>query len=545
MIDRFLRAFAPLAILFAAPAAAKAPANPKLIVTLVVDQFAADLFAQYRPTYTGGLKRLSGGVAFVNGYQSHAATETCPGHATILTGRHPAATGIVANEWYDRASGKTLYCVAVPGADPKARGPENLRVDTLGSWLKASAPRSRSVAVSGKDRAAIMLAGHHADAVYWWSGGEGFVTSPDAGPSDPAVTAPAEQFDQAQFAAWRASPPALWPAEVPARCTALERPEQFGAVSFSGHVPPDGAAVGPGDKRFAGQLAGSPLLDWLTLGFAEQLVASRHLGRGRATDLLAISLSATDYIGHRYGKGGPEMCAQLAALDLALGTFFARLDALKVPYLVVLTADHGSSDAAERAARNGSPGSHRLDGRTLMEALNAHLRQTFTLAADPIKGGDLQDMTIQTGDPALDLRVRAETVSWLQGKPDIVQVLTRDQVAAAAPPRGTAPDKLTMAERFHESFDPARSGDVFAVVADHVSTIVPRKPGDAVAGHGSPWDYDRRVPILFWWPGAASKTVTRPIETVDIAPTLAAIAGVRTPRLDGRCLPEVAECPAQ
>jgi predicted AlkP superfamily pyrophosphatase or phosphodiesterase len=543
MIGRFLRALVPLVILFAVPATATAPAKPRLIVTLVVDQFAADLFQQYRPSYTGGLKRLADGVSFVNGYQSHAATETCPGHATILTGRHPAASGIVANEWFDRASGKSLYCVALPRDDPKARGPQNLRVDTLGTWLKASEPGAQVVSVSGKDRAAIMLAGRDADAVYWW-GDEGFVTSRAAGPDGSTVTGPARQFHASQFAAWAKTPPALWPADVPARCVALERPEQFGAVALSGHVPPDGAAVTPGDKSFADQLAGSPLFDRLALDFAGRLIATRHLGRGRATDLLAVSLSATDYIGHRYGKGGPEMCAQLAALDQALGQFFARLDALKVPYVVVLTADHGSSDAAERAARNGSPGSHRLDGKALLEALNAHLRQTFALAGDPIKGGDLQDMAIQTGDPALDLRVRAETVSWLQGKPDIAQVLTRDQVAAAAPPRGTSPEKLTMAERFHEGFDPARSGDVFAVVAEHVSTIVPRKPGDAVAGHGSPWDYDRRVPILFWWPGAAGETVIRPIETVDIAPTLAAIAGVRTPRLDGRCLPEVAECPA-
>jgi len=542
MTARFLRAIAPLAFVLAAPAAAKAPERPKLIVALVVDQFAADLFERYRPTYTGGLKRLANGLTFVNGFQSHSGTETCPGHSTILTGRHPASTGIVANTWYDRASGKSVYCVNLPGADPSVRGPMNLRADTLGTWLKASEPRAQVVSVSGKDRAAIMLAGHHADAVYWWDGEGGFTTASTAGPVTPQVTRLADAFDKSTFAGWRTAPPLLWPRNIPHRCVAMEKPERFGEVSLSGHLPPDAAAVGPADKAFDDQLHVSPLLDRLTLDFAARAVTARHLGKGPAIDLLAVSLSATDYVGHRYGKGGPEMCAQVAALDQALGDFFARLDALKVPYVVALTADHGSSDAPERAAREGAAGAHRIDGRALLRSLNSHLKQTFALAADPIKSVETQELIVVTGDPALDVRVRNEAASWLRTQPDVVQVLTRDEIAAAAPREGTAPDKLTMAERFHESFDPARSGDVFIVFPPNTSTINPRAPGQAIAGHGSPWDYDRRVPILFWWPGAGAQPVSRPIETVDIAPTLAAIAGVRTPRLDGRCLPEVTDC---
>jgi arylsulfatase A-like enzyme len=213
-----------------------------------------------------------------------------------------------------------------------------------------------------------------------------------------------------------------------------------------------------------------------------------------------------------------------------------------VPYVVVLTADHGSSDAPERAAREGVAGAHRIDGRALLRSLNAHLKQQFSLAADPVRSVETQELTVVTGDPALDARVRAEAASWLRTQPDVVQVLTRDEIAAAAPREGTPPDKLTMAERFHESFDPARSGDLFIVFPPNTSTINPRGPGQGVAGHGSPYDYDRRVPILFWWPGAAAEPIDRAIETVDIAPTLAAIAGVRTPRLDGHCLTEVTDC---
>ena len=545
MIGHLIRAFALLALLAAAPAAAKAPQKPKLIVTLVVDQFAADLFRQYRPTYTGGLERLSEGVAYLEGYQSHAATETCPGHSTILTGRHPAATGIIANNWYDRASGKSLYCVALPNGDPDVRGPRNLRVDTLGSWLKASERTAQVVGVSGKDRGAIMLAGHHPDAVFWWQDGKGFVTSPAAGPADAAAIAPAEEFDRATFAAWNAAAPALWPAQVPDRCRALEKSERFGEITHNERVPPEGSAVAPADKAFADQLRASPMLDLLTLDYAARLVDLRRLGRGADTDLLAVSLSATDSIGHRYGKGGPEMCAQIAVLDRALGAFFARLDALKVPYVVVLTADHGSSDAAERETSRGVPAG-RIDGGALIASLNTHLDQAYGPFDHNPVSGSAQNPTIDVGkDPAFAARVLAEAMSWLKAQQHVVQVLTREEVAAAAPAFGTPPDKLTMAERFHESYDPLRSGDLFVVFDEHYRTGVPRKPSDAIAGHGTPWDYDRLVPILFWWPGVSAETITRPIDSVDIAPTLAAVAGVRTPLLDGRCLSEVADCPVK
>src|SRR6187402_225599 len=209
-------------------AEAAPPPQPKLVVAIAVDQFSADLFQRYHASFTGGLKRLADGIAFT-GYQSHAATETCPGHSTILTGRHPAATGIVANTWFDAKSGSNVYCVAVRGtADPDARGPQNLRVSTFGDWLKQAQPQARVVSISGKDRAAIMLGGHKADAVYWWNDGVGFTTSSFAGPATPAVTAPAQAFDKALFARWKAGAPALWPTDVPSACQALQQPHMFG-----------------------------------------------------------------------------------------------------------------------------------------------------------------------------------------------------------------------------------------------------------------------------------------------------------------------------
>ena len=530
-----------------APAAP--PPQPKLVVAIAVDQFSAELFQRYRASFTGGLRRLADGIAFT-GYQSHAATETCPGHSTILTGRHPAATGIVANDWFDVKSGSSIYCVGVRGtADPNARGPQNLRVPTLGEWLKQAEPQARVVSISGKDRAAIMMAGHHPDAVYWWKDGVGFTTSSYAGPATPAVTAPAMAFGRALFARWKAAPPILWPTQIPAACRALEQPHRFGKLDLSGKVPPDfSLTVESGDflnrSDFQDQLRVSPIFDPITIDFAVQTVDRLRLGHGPATDLLAISLSSTDYIGHRYGNGGAEMCVQMAALDRALGTLLATLDRTGVPYVVALTADHGGIDAAERMREHGIA-APRIDPVAFLKRLNDALKAELGIDFEAIVGDDPQQLTINVGpDAALHAKVRDAAVAWLKQQPEVAAVFTAGQTAAAAPPPGKPADQLSVVERFHESYDPERSGDIQVQLAQYASIGMPRGPGDKVAGHGSPWDYDRRVPILFWWAGVAADDRHEPVETVDIAPTLAAIAHVPAPQVDGKCLQPVAGlCP--
>ena len=519
-----------------APAAQPAP-PAKLVVAISVDQFGLDLYQRYRPTFTGGLKRLGEGLSFA-GYQSHSATETCPGHSTILTGEHPSHTGIVANSWYERATGSTVYCVSVDGdADPNARGPAKLRVDTLGDWLKRARPGARSIAVSGKDRAAIMMAGHHPDAVYWWVDRTGFATSHYAGPATPAVLAPAQAFDKARFAAWRAQPPKFWPKDVPQRCAALETPHKFGQVTLTGEIPPQTAPGGGlplSDPHFDDELRASPAFDPMTLAFAGELVRHHRLGQGPSTDLLAISLSATDLIGHRYGAGGPEMCVQMAELDAALGQFFDSLDRQGLAYTVVLTADHGGSDAPERA---GAPAT-RVDAAATLGGLSSHLRKAFDLTYDPLVGDDPRQLILALAplDQARRAAIVGDAVTWLKARPEVAGAYTADEIAGVVVPNGKPAPELTMAERFAESFERERSGDILVAYAEHATLGMPRSLGDTVAGHGSPWDYDRRVPILFWWRGVKPVAESQPIETVDIAPTLAAVMDVPPPPVDGRCL---------
>src|SRR3954470_17434496 len=166
---RFVLAAA--AAFLASQSAAQAPTPPRLLVVISVDQFSANLFDEYRPQFTGGLARLASGTVFRNGYQSHAATETCPGHSTILTGDHPARTGIIANAWVDQSvqrADKTIYCAENPEAPGSTHSsyqvsPVQLRVPTLGELMKARWPASRNIAIAGKDRAAVMMTGPRAD----------------------------------------------------------------------------------------------------------------------------------------------------------------------------------------------------------------------------------------------------------------------------------------------------------------------------------------------------------------------------------------------
>ncbi|HEX3675906.1 MAG TPA: alkaline phosphatase family protein [Sphingomicrobium sp.] len=551
-----LRLVSALLFLAASPVSAATAPRPKLIIAISVDQLAASVYTRYRDDFSGGLKRLSSGVAFPVGYQSHAATETCPGHSTLLTGDHPSHTGIVGNSWFDRRAGTSIYCVAVAGTDdPFARGPQRLKATTLGDWLKERYPGSREVSISGKDRAAIMMAGHHPDLVAWWMDGVvndrpvfGFQTSRFAGPAGPRIQSILRKEDDRIATLWRNAPPRLWPSDVPADCRSLEKPQRFGELDISGSVPPASAIeatakAGFIDRaQFADALHASPLFDSLALDFALNIARQWRLGTGTTPDLLAISLSATDYVGHRYGNGGAEMCAQMHALDQSLGLFLARIDRLGVPYMVVLTADHGAVDAPERLQEQGVA-AQRVDPSKFLAALNSHLKQALNLASGPIKATDPQQLYIASaGDPAFLERVRSEALIWLRQQRSVDSVATRDEVVAAVPPPLKSPADLTIAERLNESFDAERSADIFVVFKKFTTEGWPRGASDSVAGHGSPWDYDRQVPILFWWPGAPSLTSLAPAETVDIAPTLAAMIGIAPPAIDGHCRSEVVTC---
>lgn len=507
-----------------APVAAAPQTPPKLIVAISVDQFSADLFAQYRQHFSGGLARLLGGVVFPSGYQGHAATETCPGHSTILTGMRPAHTGIIANTWVDPRAAredKLVYCAEderVPGSTHETYTPADLhlKVPTLGEMMKAANPATRVVSVAGKDRAAIMMGGHKVDELWFW---DGKTFTSYAGRPVPATIERA----RSETAALIAKPQGALP--LPGWCPS--RPIQVGAQT-----------LGAGRfERAAGDakaFRASPALDAAVLGMAFGLAQERKLGRGPAPDLLAIGLSATDYIGHANGTQGSEMCIQINELDLALGAFFEALDGLGVDYEVVLTADHGAHDMTERQRERAMPMEAHVDPALSAKAVGAAIGKELGIAGPVLLAAESDVYVAADVPPARKRAVIDAAVRFYAAQPQVAAVLTAKQIEATAMPT-TPPETWTLAERARASHDPQRSGDLLVLLKPRVTTIPQPGPG-YVETHGSPWDYDRRVPILFWRKGMAGFEQPLSVETVDIAPTLAATIGLRVAGLDGRCL---------
>jgi arylsulfatase A-like enzyme len=263
------------------------------------------------------------------------------------------------------------------------------------------------------------------------------------------------------------------------------------------------------------------------------------LGKGSAPDVLSVSLSANDYIGHAYGTEGAEMCIQMQQLDLALGDFFIALDQEKIDYAVVLTADHGGFDLPERLNAQALPAAQRAGEALLPEKLSAAVGAKLGLEPKGLilSDGAFGDYWVRR-DLSADQKAKVIEAAKAELAPNkqVAAVLSADELASVPAPTGS-PETWTLAQRAKASFYAPRSGDFYVMLARGVVPIVKPAPG-IVATHGSPWDYDRRVPMLFWRAGMAGFEQPSPVETVDIAPTLAAWIGLGVPAgaFDGRCL---------
>lgn len=529
---RLLVLLASFALVFPVAASAQLQPVPKLIVVIAVDQLSADLFAEYRGLVTGGLARLSQGVVFPAGYQAQAATETCPGHATILTGVHSGRAGVIANNWFNldvARADKRVYCAedpSVPGTESGggkyAPSPVHLLVPTLGQAMKARDARTRVVAVAGKDRAAIMMAGAGADETLWLA--PTGLTSYRGTELSPLAKTAADVIAKAIAAEGR-------PLDLPVQCAARDI-----AITL-----PQGGTVGTGRfARPAGNFRAflaSPQADGAVLATAAALRADRKMGEGAATDLLIIGLSATDYVGHAFGTEGAEMCQQILSMDRDLGDFFKRLDATGIDYAVALTADHGGHDLPERLVQNAIP-AERVD-RALEPAVLGKAVAAKLGIAEPLLYGDgpFGDFYLSRAlTPAQRAAALAELRAQLMAHRQVEAVFTADELKAH-PVSRRSPELWSVKDRLRASFHPDRSGDLVVALKPRV-TPIPETGVGYVATHGSVWDYDRRVPMLFWRKGLAGFEQPNPVMTVDILPTLAALIGlpVDPASVDGRCL---------
>lgn len=507
----------------------------RLVVAISVDQFSADLFSEYRNRFHLGMKQLQNGVVYPMAYHSHAATETCPGHSVLLTGDHPARTGIISNSWYDfsiKRANKAVYCSEDPANSPDAQNyqpsVQYLKVPTLGDRMKKANPHSRVISVAGKDRAAIMMGGHMTDQIWFWSN-DAYKTLPDHKVAMPAsVKSVNEQV--AQLMQQDETP------VMPSVCADHAAALKLGSNNVIGLAPA---------SRKAGDYKGfrlTPDYDRTTTDIAVGLIDELQLGHGNAPDLLTISLSGTDAIGHSFGTEGAEMCTQMTGLDSNIAKIITALDRNGVSYVLVLTADHGGLDVPERANLRGIPTAQRVDPALSPNVVSARLAERFHLTTNqPLffaiePQGDWyvnRDLPQQTREQLINA-----AKSELTAHPQVAAVFSATELSHFPQPT-RSPELWSLAERAKASFDPLRSGDLIVLLKPRVTPIAKAgEYGKVVATHGSPWDYDRRVPIIFYTPHVTGFEQPMPIETVDIMPTLATLLQIPLKKgdVDGRCL---------
>ena len=517
-----------------APAAPAPPPRPKLIVVITVDQLRPDYLNRWKSQLTGGLFQLVGeGAVFTEGYQDHAVTETAPGHSTILSGRWPAHTGIIRNSEGVQDTTAPLLGVQGPGASPR-----RFRGTTLFDWLKAADPTARALSVSRKDRGAILPIGQAKEQVYWYQSGL-FTTSRYYADSLPTWV----QTFNARRLPFKAAN-TTWTLLLPDSAYKEDdnEPWENGGrdLLFPHRLPADSV-------RAATAVAGTPIIDSLTLLLALDGLEALRLGK-RGTDILAVSLSATDAVGHAFGPDSREIHDQVLRLDRYLGWFLKRvMDRVGRDNLVVLlTSDHGVTPFPERTRAKTGAQAYRVQIDTLITAVNRDLdRLGGRATAPPTSPGAAAPrewLSFDTGMLFLQDNGRFAATGV---KTDSIL----DAVAARirAVPGVARVDKPADLARADTSSDPVARRWVHHLAPDAgVVLTVTLQAGSVwgvenlpIAMHGQPSEDDTHVPIIFWGRGVRRGTYAGRANTVDIAPTLGILLDI-TPLslIDGRPLTE-------
>lgn len=527
--------------------------RPDLVIMISVDMLSGEIMDRYGAGLPGGLGRLQReGVFFENAFHDHAFTETGPGHSVLLSGRHPASTGIPENQWRDRATGKTIYCVQDPHVidfgEPSGKAGSSavwFKGTTFGTWLKDRLPGSRVFAISGKDRASILMSGPKADGVYWFQDGFGFTTSTFYAKALPAWLA---QFNRNllndlrdRSLVWTPigptdglTYPGHWMAGQTPVVSQLPRLIQAPGLVMQAkggyllHETQDGS--------FWRRWRGSPFFDDSTFDAAEALLRNEHLGEGPTTDLLALGLSATNVIEHAFGNCGPEMLDQIRRLDRRLGVFLDRVQAGGRSVAIVFSSDHGGLDFAERLQDQGIP-ARRLDTDAWMKDLQSRVRTELHLDKDLLIAGNdhFPNELYFDQSAARQLGDRKEwvpkVVNIVRSMPDIATAASFEELAALSEKRFEDPRDESLLYRLKFSAAPERAGEILFAYQPMIELGAP--PDHDPAQHGTAYDYDRRVPIIFWGPWRAERR-REPASTVDIAPTLAREFDIEPEeRLDG------------
>jgi len=501
-----------LAFLTSLLAPPSAPPRPKLVVVITVDQMRPDYFTRWKSQLSGGLAQLANeGAFFTDGYQDHAVTETAPGHSTILSGLWPAHTGIISNSEGVQDSLAPLLGTTGPGASPR-----RFRGTTLFDWLKASDPTARALSVSRKDRGAILPIGQSKQQVFWFQSGL-FTTSRYYADTLPSWV----QAFNARRLPFKAAN-TTWTLLLPD--SAYKEPDneawENGGTNtvFPHRLPADSVLA-------AAAVAGVPAMDSLTLLFALEGFEALRLGR-KGTDLLAVSLSTTDAIGHAYGPDSREIHDQVLRLDRYLAWFLKRLtDRVgRDNIVVVLTADHGMTSYPERTRAKTGGAAYRVALDTVITAVNRDLDRVAGA------GGPAREwLEFDTG--MLLLRDNGRLAGLGIKTDSILEALTARIVRVQGVARVTKPADLSRADT---ASDPVARRWIHHLPPDAgVVLTVTLQPGSVwdipnllIAMHGQPSEDDAHVPIVFWGRGVRHGSFAGRMNTVDIAPTLGALLGV-------------------
>lgn len=497
----------------------------RLVVSVVIDQlpsWALDRYWESLPpdgALRGGAAR---GAYFANGRYDYAATYTAPGHATLYTGALPSRHGVLANEIWDPARKRAVSVVddarhAVLGSQSAFAAPDVVRSPVVADVLEqATGGRAKTVAISLKDRASVIPAGKHADLALFYDSHRGAFTTSSYYASklpDWLVRWQAARPISEEPSAW--SP--LHPEELQALLGPDDAPGEGDWLSLGRAFPHD-------PRRSTAPLSAfrvTPSSTQYMLDLARECVQRLELGRDEVPDLLMLSISGTDYTGHVFGAQSWEYLDHLRRADAALGRFLAELS-LVFPLRVLITSDHGVAPLPEQSRKLGHH-AERLFPDEIVTRLNRALTSRFALDEPPIAA--FVQPFIYLGEkaehgPARDALVRA-AIEELARMPGIQTAFDLRQLRSTA-----ATDSVTRLVQASVSDDAA--GDIFVVVGQY-STLDQDLPRGAGTNHGSPWSYDRLVPVIFWGPGVSHGFERSPVAQTRVAATLSALLGVPAP----------------
>ena len=535
--------------------------SPKLILQITVDQLRGDLPQRFIDRMGDGGFRylLDQGVVFQDAHHAHANTETIVGHATLATGAYPATHGMIGNVWLDRASGYLTYNIednrysllsekagvdkaneidpTQRAARSSGRSPSNIQVSTFSDELKLFTNGAAKIfGVSVKDRGAVSMAGHTGKA-FWFSKKNGeFVTSN-------------YYYDEypAWVKSWNAKKLAFEYAGTSWELLQDQKSYLFGEhddqeweLAFPGFGRVFPHAFGPADnKYFTTFLTLSPAGDELTLDFAKNLIEHENIGQDAITDYLSVSFSCTDYVGHLFGPSSLEMEDNLLRLDRTLEDLLDFVDdEIGLEHtLIVLSADHGAPEPPAYLQQHGIEAKVVDPEQWDQQRGIARLKKEFGMGEELIKEFFQPYIYLNhelIREKGLNLAAVQEAVAEEVGLFENVAMA----VSASSLEKGLIPETPVIRSVLN-NHNKERSGDIYVVFEPH--SFINDMEGLVVAAHhGSPWAYDTYVPVIFAGNGLQPKKISRRIETVDIAPTLARWIGCKLPSgNNGRLLEEV------